>query len=186
MGPVAVEAMTIRRPVAGVVLAGGRSSRMGQNKALLNYRGKPLVEHMMLLLRQAGIADVFISGELPGYPGLPDPAAYQGPGLAMMHVCQQLAGKYGAVLFVPVDMPFLPVAALTSLQEQAHSSHFAHYPLPAWVVLPTQASEASAVKEFMALQHCHYLPLTAAWAPHMLNINTPTEWKEACADAPKD
>lgn len=184
--PVAAVAMTIKGPVAGVVLAGGRSLRMGQDKALLTYQGRPLVEHMMLLLQQAGVTDVFISGEVPGYPCLPDPTPHQGPGLAMAHVCRQLAESHAAVLFVPVDMPCLPVAALSALQQQTRSSHFDQHPLPAWVVLPAQAGDAAAVKDFMTLQNSLHLPLAAAWAPYMLNLNTPVEWKEACADAVKN
>ena len=47
---------------AGIVLAGGRSSRMGTSKALLRYKDRPLIEHMQNLLHQAGLDDVYISG----------------------------------------------------------------------------------------------------------------------------
>lgn len=173
-----------KQKIAGVVLAGGRSSRMGQNKALLSYNGRPLVDHMLLLLKQAGCDDVFISGDLPGYRCLVDPSPYQGPGIAMAHLCDQLAVDYQAVLFIPVDMPFLPVEAIVQLQQQPQSCHFEDYPLPAWVQLPAKVRREAAVKSFMALQHCIHLPLPPVWAQHMLNLNTPTEWQEACGHAP--
>ena len=56
----------VRNKIAGIVLAGGKSSRMGQNKALLSYRGQPLIEHMQRLIGQAGLQDVYISGDVPG------------------------------------------------------------------------------------------------------------------------
>ena len=38
------------KKIAGVVLAGGKSSRMGKNKAMLIYNGKPLLNHMVGIL----------------------------------------------------------------------------------------------------------------------------------------
>ena len=41
--------------IAGLILAAGESSRMGQDKALLAYRGSTFLEHIILTLREAGI-----------------------------------------------------------------------------------------------------------------------------------
>jgi molybdopterin-guanine dinucleotide biosynthesis protein A len=40
----------ISQKVTGIVLAGGKSTRMGCNKALLIYRGRPLVQHAIDML----------------------------------------------------------------------------------------------------------------------------------------
>lgn len=42
--------MKIKRDITGIILAGGASSRMGENKALLNFRGIPVIENISGLL----------------------------------------------------------------------------------------------------------------------------------------
>lgn len=70
----------ISRPApAGIVLAGGRSSRMGRDKALLPWHGRTLLEHMRGLLRQAGAQRVWVSGAYPAFAGIPDRIAHCGP-----------------------------------------------------------------------------------------------------------
>ncbi len=44
--------------IAGLLLAAGESSRMGRDKALLLYRGRPFVETILGTLREAGIERV--------------------------------------------------------------------------------------------------------------------------------
>ena len=51
-------------PVGGYVLAGGRSSRMGRDKALLELAGKPLVLHAVTKLRRV-CAEVSVLSDNP-------------------------------------------------------------------------------------------------------------------------
>lgn len=46
--------------VAGLILAAGESSRMGRDKALLNYRGRTFLETIFQTLRDADIARIVV------------------------------------------------------------------------------------------------------------------------------
>jgi molybdenum cofactor guanylyltransferase len=94
--------------MGGYVLAGGRSSRMGTDKSLLQFAGRPLIAHAVAKLRGL-CADVHI---LTSNPAL---AAYA-PLVADLHPdCGPIGGMEAALahspyarnLFIPVDMPFL-------------------------------------------------------------------------------
>lgn len=52
--------------IGGIILAGGKSSRMGTDKGLINYQGQPLVEHAIDLLKQS-CAELIISTNQAGY-----------------------------------------------------------------------------------------------------------------------
>ncbi|MEO6805389.1 MAG: NTP transferase domain-containing protein [Edaphobacter sp.] len=100
-------------PVGGYVLAGGKSQRMGDDKALLELAGKPLVLHATTKLRRL-CAEVNI---LSNNSGLEEYA----PLVRDLHEgCGPLAGieaallnsKYEWNLILPVDVPFLPTLLL--------------------------------------------------------------------------
>jgi molybdopterin-guanine dinucleotide biosynthesis protein A len=99
--------------VGGYVLAGGKSSRMGRDKALLELAGKPLVQHAVVKLRRV-CADVHLLGnrnELGVYgPLVRDVHEGHGPLSGIEAALEH--SRHDWNLFVPVDMPFLPTAFL--------------------------------------------------------------------------
>ena len=109
------------REVTGVVLAGGESRRMGQNKALMPLGGERLVDRVARTLRAC-------CSELLMVTNSPD--VYADVGLRMVGDVWpgkgSLGGIYSAihhaatpyVLVVACDMPFLQPASLTYLIEQ--------------------------------------------------------------------
>ena len=114
--------------VAGFVLAGGKSSRMGRDKALVEFRGQPLVAHALRILREAGLSAT-IAGGGAGLEGYAPVIADLNPGLGPLGgVCAALASiqAQGArsqwAVFVSVDQPLLPPSLLSSLLQHARSS----------------------------------------------------------------
>jgi molybdenum cofactor guanylyltransferase len=103
--------------VTGVVLAGGKSKRMGQDKALLMLNGKPLIQHVAQAL-QAVFAEVIVSANSTVYNFLDLPVARDvypdyGP-LGGIHAA--LGSVKTPYIFVaPCDTPLLVPAIVEKL-----------------------------------------------------------------------
>jgi molybdenum cofactor guanylyltransferase len=95
--------------IGGYVLAGGRSSRMGQDKALLQLAGESLVARAVKKLRTV-CSDVHVLGNNPALaefaPLVPDLHPDCGPIGGVEAALAHTAFDWN--LFLPVDMPFLP------------------------------------------------------------------------------
>ncbi len=102
-------------PVNGFILAGGRSSRMGQDKALLVWHGTPLLTHMVNLLRHA-TNNVQVVGRDP----LPDRMPLCGP---LSGIATALAiSSTESNLILAVDLPFLTEDFLVHLRLTVENS----------------------------------------------------------------
>lgn len=163
--------------IAGVVLAGGRSSRMGRDKAFLDFGGKPLINHMMELLRDTGLNDVYVSGDIEGYPSIPDTQSFNGPACAIADVMTHLS-QYDGVLFVPVDMPLLSVGILDVLMQSDGGGYFEQWPLPAFITQPCVVENAYSVQKLLDNQGIAPLEIPAQYKAEMQNLNTPEDWKK--------
>lgn len=103
------------RPVlSGIVLAGGASSRMGEDKASLMLRGQTLLERQVGKMRDLGVRDIMLSGgglpQLPGTRVIPDELPGQGP-LGGLRTCLR-AARNPVCLVLSVDVPLVPRGVL--------------------------------------------------------------------------
>jgi molybdopterin-guanine dinucleotide biosynthesis protein A len=114
--------MALLQPsITGVILAGGKSSRMGQNKALMSLGGKRLVDRVMDVMRAVFDTLLMVTNTPEvyadlGVPMVPDVWSDKG----------SLGGIYSALchvttpycLVVACDMPFLQADVLRYLIRQ--------------------------------------------------------------------
>lgn len=108
----------------GFVLAGGQSSRMGSDKALLPLASEPLIAHAVSTLREAGLP-VLIAGaassaraSLSAYAQVVDDSE---PGLGpLAGICAAMAATSARLaIFLPVDLPLLPPSLIAYLLHHA-------------------------------------------------------------------
>ena len=108
-------------PLLGLVLAGGRSTRMGVDKSTIAYHGKPQYEYLYDLLALY-CDDVFLSVnaeqalQLAGsrFKLLPDDSTVKGP-LAGILTAFQNQSAHHAWLVVVCDLPFLSEQSIQKL-----------------------------------------------------------------------
>lgn len=106
--------------ISAILLAGGKSSRMGRDKASLPFRGMSLLEWQAQKLGRLGVSDILLAGSrrhLAGTRTIPDEYPGRGP-LSGLHACLKQA-RYPACLTLSVDMPLVPAAVFAALV-QAH------------------------------------------------------------------
>lgn len=169
----------IHHDMAGVILVGGHSSRMGQDKARLNYNGQPLYLHMTALLRSCGLEEIVLAGEIVGATNcLCEPVPHQGPARALAHIISQLGSRFRHLLVVPVDMPLLTPALLIRLMSQQQPCHYIHHPLPAMLACLLPPPDAASMRALLTAQQALPLPLPELADQAMRNFNTPEEWTQ--------
>ena len=106
-----------------MLLAGGKSSRMGQNKAELFYQGKTFVDYSIEKAEKLGINRIYLSGNQKVKKEvqiIQDIYQEKGP-LGGIHACmKEIKTPYCLVL--PVDVPQIPIEVLECMLNY-HESH---------------------------------------------------------------
>lgn len=189
------------RNVCPVVLAGGLSSRMGRDKALLKLPdGETLLSRSQTLLERlkppVGVrfSSVLISGNRTG--GIPDRVPRAGPLGGLQAIAQRLredeqdgGSPCDAMLVVPVDMPLLSPALLRQLcvagQAVEQAVCFGDFYLPCWLPLNPRcrdyldaAATGHAVASMRALfGYLGCMQLTVPEGDWHLNVNRPQDFE---------
>ncbi len=107
---------------AGIVLAGGRSSRMGTPKAALEWRGSTLLERVVHAVSRATGPVVVVRAPGQELPALPagvavaeDARPDRGPLEAMLAGMRAVPAEVGIVFVAAVDLPLLHPALVARI-----------------------------------------------------------------------
>lgn len=190
--------------VTGVILAGGKSTRMGRDKSSLILNGETLLARTHRVLIDTGCDQVILSGnQREDWPGtnIPDLIPDAGPVSAILSVLcwsHLQCPKNSILLFVPVDTPFMSDRLLKQLVlDSKHSDGcmIENSPLPLAIRLTERVyaniplfqkrledGESCSIRVFLAPLHIVPLALTADMEAAITNINTPDEWQKISSE----
>jgi len=174
------------------VLAGGASTRMGRDKALLPYRGATLVKYIASVVEQAAGSVALIGDERRyrdlGYPVYADKIPHCGPMGGIYTALSVTATDWNLV--VACDMPLLSAAVLERLVERAFKSSAdcivgtaSGEPEPLCAayhrrLLPALegaiADKRLKMKDLIA--EFKFEPMALAEPGALANVNTPADW----------
>jgi molybdopterin-guanine dinucleotide biosynthesis protein A len=191
-------------PLYGLVLAGGRSTRMGQDKAALEYSGRAQLERAFGLLQNL-LPRAFVSVRpdqthdplRTRFPQIVDIAdGTEGPAAGIR--AAQLTHPDVAWLVLACDLPYLDMATLQHLIARRDPARLAtafrssHDGLPEPLCAIYEPSAAAALAEFLAtgrncprklLINSDTLLLDQPTHKALDNVNTPQELAVARAEA---
>lgn len=107
------------------VLAGGKSSRMGTDKGLMHFRGKPLIQHMLDTLHTLYLPLSLIANNVEyhrfGLPVYTDIIKEKGPMGGLLTALHYT--KADSVLLLSCDMPFIETVAISQLLNDGRPNH---------------------------------------------------------------
>ena len=111
----------LQREISGFILAGGKSSRMGSDKGLIEFAGRPMIEHSILALKPlcSSIQIITNNNEYRdlGYSVHHDLIKDKGP---LGGICTALSlSKTRLNLIITCDSPFVTSDLLSHLIEQS-------------------------------------------------------------------
>ena len=97
----------------GAILCGGKSTRMGQDKASLRLSGRPMVDWVARSMKEAGVESIVALGgdSSIALPIIPDELEQQGP----LHVLINAVERLGDILVCPCDAPLVSARLFRSL-----------------------------------------------------------------------
>ena len=182
--------MSIHPPWHALILAGGRSRRMGRDKAQLPWQGGTLLDHLIDVLHRAGASGVQIAGLQPDGRGIPDRWPGIGPLGGLASALPEV--EDGALLVLPVDLPLLEADLLAPLlvHPNAAAVRFRAQPMPLRLrvdaalraevesLLGAEPAQRSMNTLFSRLKGIE-IECPESLSGALLNCNTPQDWQAA-------
>ena len=176
-----------------IILAGGKSSRMGQDKASMILGGKTVIQHVIDNLFFV-FKEIFISGNHNNYPIskgiIKDVTTQKGPigGIrSALEFCQE------DIFVCSCDMPFVSSDLIKNIlqkkiENRINVVRFGEKLYPVLGIYPfsiltdlkkTIESGNLRMTSFLEQQNAHYIDFEDSFEHQLLNINTPENFKTA-------
>lgn len=188
----------VYKDITGVILAGGKSSRMGSAKEFLSVNGRPMLDNVLDVLNPLFCEIFVVTNDKKRFPNLKraevveDLVRGRGP-LGGIYTGLRVISSEKA-FFVACDMPFLHNALIRKLLDYARQSdydcvipRYADRIQPLHAVYSrriTQIIEDSLKGEDLSIMQliqrckCKYIDADKEEASSFFNINTPQDLKE--------
>lgn len=180
--------------ITGVVLAGGRSSRFGSNKALSEFSGKSLLQNSIELLIPYA-KEVVVSGSYPEYETLKrtvleDEIPEIGPMGGIYTALKQCTTNW--LLILTCDMPLISAEIIEQMLHTyekgdvigwIHGENGGPFPLliskniTLWVEQSIKEKKQS-VKQLFKWEKAYQIAIPDEWSDRFTNINTPQDYKK--------
>jgi molybdopterin-guanine dinucleotide biosynthesis protein A len=152
---------------AAVILAGGNSSRMGQDKANVEIKGKTLLAHNLSILNTSNVDEVFISSKTE----IPDQVENLGPIGGIISALDQLS-SFDLVLFTPIDMPLLTASIYNYLLSRPISTmtFFKNYFMP--FLIKNNSEVRSKIRQLISTKQLAIYQLIKELEAHSVEFNS--------------
>ena len=177
----------LNNQTTGVILCGGKSSRMGRDKSRLKLGGSTLLD--VTRQRLSMVTDnVFTAGREDC--DFIDTYKDKGPAMALFSLLEQADVEDGArLLCMPVDMPLGSVACLQAALDACRTANCSVYALDAVMPLVLlyseegfrqlqQRTEENASLSLRGLLHCFNGQAVdlQRFGNELMNVNDPDDW----------
>ncbi|MDH7444166.1 molybdenum cofactor guanylyltransferase [Aquimarina sp. 2201CG14-23] len=178
--------------ITGIILAGGKSSRMGQDKGLKLHKGIPFIQHIIKALEVVTSKILIITGNKEytqfGYPCIQDIIPNQGPIGGIYTGLKHTQTEKNLVL--SCDVPFITVPVLKNLIANDESDYnvitYEDIPLitlynksVAINFLESIEKKRLSLRKTLSTLKVKSIPVDQKIVPFVHNINTQQQYKNA-------
>ena len=181
--------MANTKQTIGVVLAGGRSSRMGQDKALLTINEQSLLNRTVAMLKQTSVEQVVVSRNDGKPEHIADTIPNKGPLSGIHSAAHKFPNKQ--LLILPVDLPLISADIIQALIDEGkirqQNVRYEKQNLPLFInntpefrrVLTYIITQAENLSVNALCRHFPLYELVNTNTDSMFNTNTPEQWEFA-------
>lgn len=179
------------KKILGVILAGGKSSRMGQDKALLSFQGMSFIDRNIALLQSINCTEICISGDIhiPNINSIPDVKTHNGPVVGIYSMLLYAFQKYDYLIILPIDMPLLQPELLEKLMInciESDLSYYDKYYFPLCIKLSERTKnilseiihDTPSIKNMISKLNSYKLLVPKQQKRLFFNVNNPKEFKK--------